>query len=182
MWTLSINENAELTRGGSIVNALLRGWLMAGWSAQPRALRRWRSVTSCYTQERRSDPQISAFFLSVHHILRNVHKKLFLIGIWIRISGSMPLTNGSGSCYFRQWPSRRWHLTNKKSGSVSLTKGSGCGSGSPKTYGSYGSGFGSGSATLVWRVAGMRIWHDRSVEYWRNEEHTDCWHFGEVQT
>ncbi len=25
---------------------------------------------------------------------------------WIRIRGSMPLTNGSGSCYFRHWPSR----------------------------------------------------------------------------
>ncbi len=25
---------------------------MAGWSAKPRALRRWRAVTSCYTQER----------------------------------------------------------------------------------------------------------------------------------
>ncbi len=31
--------------------------------------------------------------------------------VWIRIRGSMPLTNGSGfgsgSCYFRHWPSRR---------------------------------------------------------------------------
>ncbi len=26
--------------------------------------------------------------------------------IRIRIRGSMPLTNGSGSCYFRHWPSR----------------------------------------------------------------------------
>jgi hypothetical protein len=25
---------------------------------------------------------------------------------WIRICGSMPLTNGSGSCYFHHWPSR----------------------------------------------------------------------------
>ncbi len=25
---------------------------------------------------------------------------------WIRIRGSMPLTNGSGSCYFHHWPSR----------------------------------------------------------------------------
>jgi hypothetical protein len=37
------------------------------------------------------------------------------------------------------------------SGSVSLTNGSGCGSGKPKTYGSYGFGSGleSGSATLI---------------------------------
>ncbi len=26
--------------------------------------------------------------------------------VWIRIRGSMPLTNGSGSCYFLHWPSR----------------------------------------------------------------------------
>ncbi len=26
--------------------------------------------------------------------------------VWIRIRGYMPLTNGSGSCYFRHWPSR----------------------------------------------------------------------------
>jgi hypothetical protein len=33
----------------------------------------------------------------------------FFVWIRIRISGSMPLTNGSGSgsCYFRYWPSRR---------------------------------------------------------------------------
>ncbi len=29
-----------------------------------------------------------------------------LVWIRIRICGSMPLTNGSGSCYFRHWPSR----------------------------------------------------------------------------
>ncbi len=29
-----------------------------------------------------------------------------LVWIRIRIRGSMPLTNGSGSCYFRHWPSR----------------------------------------------------------------------------
>jgi hypothetical protein len=27
--------------------------------------------------------------------------------VWIRIRGSLPLTNGSGSCYFRLRPSRR---------------------------------------------------------------------------
>ncbi len=31
---------------------------------------------------------------------------------WIRIRGSMPLTNGSGSCYFRHWPSRCQPKTN----------------------------------------------------------------------
>ncbi len=42
--------------------------------------------------------------------------------VWIRIRGSMPLTNGSGSecgsCCFRHWPSRRQEKTNKKSFSV----------------------------------------------------------------
>ncbi len=32
--------------------------------------------------------------------------------IRIRIRGSMPLTNGSGSCYFRHWPSRWQQKTN----------------------------------------------------------------------
>ncbi len=40
------------------------------------------------------------------------------------------------------------------SGSIYLTNGSG--SGRPKTYGSYGSGFGSGSATLEHCKCGMR--------------------------
>ncbi len=31
---------------------------------------------------------------------------------WIRIRGSMPLTNGSGSCDFRHWPSRCQQKTN----------------------------------------------------------------------
>ncbi len=31
---------------------------------------------------------------------------------WIRIRGSMAMTNGSGSCYFRHWPSRFQQKTN----------------------------------------------------------------------
>jgi hypothetical protein len=36
--------------------------------------------------------------------------------VWIRIRGSMSLTNGygSGSCYFRHWPSRHQQKTNLK--------------------------------------------------------------------
>ncbi len=33
---------------------------------------------------------------------------------WIRIRGSMPLTNGSGSCYYRHWPSRCQQKKKKK--------------------------------------------------------------------
>ncbi len=36
------------------------------------------------------------------------------IVVWIRIRGSMPLTNGSGSCYFRHWSSRCQQKTNLK--------------------------------------------------------------------
>jgi hypothetical protein len=39
-------------------------------------------------------------------------------------------------------------LNDKRSGSIPLTNGSGSGSRRPKTHGSGGSGFGSGSATL----------------------------------
>ncbi len=40
----------------------------------------------------------------------------FWVWIWILIwiRGSMPLTNGSGSCYFRHWPSRCKQKTNLK--------------------------------------------------------------------
>jgi hypothetical protein len=39
---------------------------------------------------------------------RSLKQKLMHdILVRIRIRGSMPLTNGSGSCYFRHWPSRR---------------------------------------------------------------------------
>ncbi len=32
--------------------------------------------------------------------------------VWIRIRGSMPMTCGSGSCYFHHWPSKRQQKTN----------------------------------------------------------------------
>jgi hypothetical protein len=43
----------------------------------------------------------SAAVFRIHNIL-----------VWIRIRGSMPLTNGSGSCYFRHRPSRCQQKTN----------------------------------------------------------------------
>ncbi len=76
--------------------------------------------------------------------------------VWIRIRGSIPLTNlsrfESGSCYFRHWPSRYLQKTNflktfflfllffllfllddrSVSGSIPLTIGSGFGSRRPK--------------------------------------------------
>ncbi len=41
-----------------------------------------------------------------------IHDILVWIRIRIQIRGSMPLTNGSGSCYFRHWPSRCQQKTN----------------------------------------------------------------------
>jgi hypothetical protein len=40
-------------------------------------------------------------------MLLNAVLRIHDILVWIRIRGSMPLTNGSGSCYFHHWPSRR---------------------------------------------------------------------------
>ncbi len=51
---------------------------------------------------------LSSFFPPVFRILD------ILVWIRIRICGSMPLTNGSGSCYFRHWPSRRHQKTSFK--------------------------------------------------------------------
>ena len=52
--------------------------------------------------------------------MRNSVLRIHDILVWIRIRGSMPLTNksgsgcGSGSFYFHHWPSRRQQKTNLK--------------------------------------------------------------------
>ncbi len=61
------------------------GWRMAGQSAQPRALRRGRSVTSCYTQERSCRRKIRLIESRVADPNPN----------WIRI--------GSGSVFSLKW-------------------------------------------------------------------------------
>jgi hypothetical protein len=62
-----------------------------------------------------TDPQLW------YSVCRVWKEKIYLLGPvlqihvilgWIRIHGSMPLTNGSGSCYFRHWPSRCQQKTN----------------------------------------------------------------------
>ncbi len=54
--------------------------------------------------------------INIHYFLAvlRIHDILVWIRIQFRIRGSMPLTNrsGSGSCYFRHWPSRRQQKTN----------------------------------------------------------------------
>jgi hypothetical protein len=105
---------------------------------------------------------------------------------WIRIRGSMPLTNGSESCYFRHWPSRCQQKSNflthffclniksKKESQNSRNQGLSyyfCNDtrylwqvdpdpGGPKTWGSGGSGF--GSATLLHRfiLISLLCWYD----------------------
>ncbi len=49
-------------------------------------------------------------------IALRIHDILVWIRIRIHIHGSMPLTNGSGSCYFRHWPSRCQQKNNLKKG------------------------------------------------------------------
>ncbi len=47
------------------------------------------------------------------HSLKTVFR-IHDILVWIRIRGSMPLSNRSGYCYFRHWRSRRQQKTNFK--------------------------------------------------------------------
>ncbi len=54
------------------------------------------------------------FFLQMFIAVLRIHDILVWIQIRIWICGSMPLTNGSGSCFFRHWPSRCQQKTNLK--------------------------------------------------------------------
>ncbi len=64
-------------------------------------------------------PLPSAFDFVIAVVFKLVFR-IYDILVWIRIRGSMPLTNGSGfgsgsgSCYFRHWLSRRQQKTNLK--------------------------------------------------------------------
>ncbi len=91
--------------------------------------------------------QIVKPLLRIHDILAWIRIR---IRIWIR--GYMPLTNGSGSgcgsgsCYFRRWPSTKTKKTKKKLLCSLLFEGPG----GSKTYGSDQSEFGSGFTTLIY--------------------------------
>ncbi len=67
----------------------------------PRLTVKWRPIICSANGELPSELEQFKAVLRIHDILG-----------WIRIRGSMPLTNGSGSCYFRHWPSRCQHKTN----------------------------------------------------------------------
>ena len=58
---------------------------------------------------------IGSYILMFFHIFKAV-LRIHDILLRIRISGYRPLTYGSGSCYFRHWPSRRQQKTNLKKG------------------------------------------------------------------
>ncbi len=62
------------------------------------------------TQQLVAVHQIGAEALEALRPMLRIHD--ILGWILIRIRGSMPLTNGSGSCYFRHWPSRCQQKTN----------------------------------------------------------------------
>ncbi len=58
---------------------------------------------------------VQFFKLSLEHISQSLPVlRIHDILVSIRIRGYMPLTNGSGSCYFHHWPSRRQQKTNLK--------------------------------------------------------------------
>ncbi len=61
----------------------------------------------------------SVYFCEMIMMLR-IHDILARIRMWIRICGSMSLTNGSGSFYFH-WPSRCQLKTNLKKVSLQIT-------------------------------------------------------------
>ncbi len=54
-------------------------------------------------------------------LVLRIHDILVWIWIQIQIRESMPLTNGSGSCFFHHWPSRRQQKTNLKKGFLHIT-------------------------------------------------------------
>jgi hypothetical protein len=76
------------------------------------------NITCTYIWLRRKQPYIHAYYSisTIQIYFENLSTVLQIHDIlgWIRIRirGSMPLTNGSGSCYFRQWPSRCQQETN----------------------------------------------------------------------
>ncbi len=77
---------------------LVPAWCRSGWPIHPQGRQESRLLRSSCRQE------FLKAVLRIHDIL---------VRIWIRIRGSLPLTNGpgsgfwSGSCYIRHWPSRR---------------------------------------------------------------------------
>jgi hypothetical protein len=63
-----------------------------GVGGMSQIIRRWKCLVLCKSFSRYS-------------LRLSIPLKVW-IRIWIWIRGSMPLTNESGSCYFRHWPSR----------------------------------------------------------------------------
>ncbi len=56
--------------------------------------------------------QYKTWFIYILLAVLRIHDSLGWIRIRLWIRGSMPLTSGSGSCYFRHWPSRCQQKTN----------------------------------------------------------------------
>ncbi len=113
------------------------------WAVPPNSRRltppRHNSTTSSS-----SNSSIYRFTNSLFLPVLRIHDIL----VWIRIRGSMPLTNGSGSCYFCQWPSKmpiKNLYTNPDPDPYLWLMDPDSDPGGPKTCGSSGSG----SAILV---------------------------------
>ncbi len=125
------HKNVQVGSGsGQILNLLASRIRNAGWRSFVTHLRNSKpflpAVSDLYVLMTTFAVVYSASVLWIHEIL-----------VRIRIRGSIPLTNGSGSCSFRQWPSRYqkkskfyyFSFLTEGSGSVS---GSGSGSRRPK--------------------------------------------------
>ncbi len=133
-----------------------------------------KRIKDRYRKFRICSSHMIGLLVCVEPLLDSGMHRIHDILVWFRIliSGSMPLTNWSGSgfwsesCYFHHWPSRRQQITNlKKSFSASYflkaplhhfskIKGQKKSQNSRNQGFSYyfqsGSGFGPGSATLVY--------------------------------
>ncbi len=81
------------------------------WFSEVNCRRRWGAACSTLFS---SDTGDRTYGITSRSWANNIGREVLRIHeifvfIWIRVRGSLPLTNGSGSgsCYFRQWPSKR---------------------------------------------------------------------------
>jgi hypothetical protein len=115
-WTAS-NLSSLCSRLAALSLSVLTSWFLISRT-------RWRLAASWL---RVIFLKFVVFVYTVHYYYRRMTGPLGAV-LWIPVTfWYAPLTNGSGSCYFRPWLSRRHQKTDPDPGDR-------------KTYGSYGSG------------------------------------------
>ncbi len=112
---LVVFEELEISQGIFLLNQKLIGsgpgfccFFLGIRNTDLNSRVRWRWVRAAAIFAQISHPRsypYSGRFLSWVYFLPVL--RIHDILVWVRIRGSMLLTNGSGSCYFHQWPSRR---------------------------------------------------------------------------